>query len=48
MDGRNIWADDLATSLSTLQALEAVVGKGNHTLHCLSVVRLDLVTVGNI
>jgi len=31
VDGRNIWADDLATSLSTLQALEAVVGKGNHT-----------------
>lgn len=31
VDGRNIWADDLATSLSTLQSLEAVVGKGNHT-----------------
>ena len=28
VDGRNIWADDLAASLSTLQALEAVVGKG--------------------
>ncbi|XP_039802949.1 5-methyltetrahydropteroyltriglutamate--homocysteine methyltransferase 1-like [Panicum virgatum] len=27
VDGRNIWADDLAASLSTLQALEAVVGK---------------------
>uniref|UniRef100_A0A804LS44 5-methyltetrahydropteroyltriglutamate--homocysteine S-methyltransferase n=1 Tax=Zea mays TaxID=4577 RepID=A0A804LS44_MAIZE len=27
VDGRNIWADDLATSLSTLQSLEAVVGK---------------------
>ena len=28
VDGRNIWADDFAASLSTLQALEAVVGKG--------------------
>lgn len=28
VDGRNIWADDLAASLSTLQSLEAVVGKG--------------------
>lgn len=28
VDGRNIWANDLATSLSTLQALEAIVGKG--------------------
>ncbi|MBA0816166.1 hypothetical protein Gohar_000859 [Gossypium harknessii] len=27
VDGRNIWANDLASSLSTLQALEAVVGK---------------------
>uniref|UniRef100_A0A8R7PYX2 5-methyltetrahydropteroyltriglutamate--homocysteine S-methyltransferase n=1 Tax=Triticum urartu TaxID=4572 RepID=A0A8R7PYX2_TRIUA len=27
VDGRNIWADDLAASLSTLQCLEAVVGK---------------------
>ncbi|XP_072987060.1 5-methyltetrahydropteroyltriglutamate--homocysteine methyltransferase 2 [Typha latifolia] len=27
VDGRNIWANDLAASLSTLQALEAVVGK---------------------
>ncbi|KAM3295080.1 hypothetical protein ACQJBY_037753 [Aegilops geniculata] len=27
VDGRNIWADDLAASLSTLQSLEAVVGK---------------------
>ncbi|KAI4966637.1 hypothetical protein ZWY2020_037694 [Hordeum vulgare] len=26
-DGRNIWADDLAASLSTLQSLESVVGK---------------------
>ena len=31
VDGRNIWADDLATSLSTLQSLDAVVRKGNHT-----------------
>lgn len=29
VDGRNIWANDLAGSLSTLHALEAVVGKGN-------------------
>lgn len=28
VDGRNIWANDLAGSLSTLQALEAVAGKG--------------------
>jgi 5-methyltetrahydropteroyltriglutamate--homocysteine methyltransferase len=27
VDGRNIWADDLAASLSTLQSLETVVGK---------------------
>ncbi|KAE8668846.1 5-methyltetrahydropteroyltriglutamate--homocysteine methyltransferase 1 [Hibiscus syriacus] len=27
VDGRNIWANDLASSLSTLQQLEAVVGK---------------------
>ncbi|KAI4998764.1 hypothetical protein ZWY2020_054106 [Hordeum vulgare] len=27
VDGRNIWADDLAASLSTLQSLESVVGK---------------------
>ncbi|XP_062211976.1 5-methyltetrahydropteroyltriglutamate--homocysteine methyltransferase 1-like [Phragmites australis] len=27
VDGRNIWADDLAASLSTLQSLEVVVGK---------------------
>ncbi|KAE8660030.1 5-methyltetrahydropteroyltriglutamate--homocysteine methyltransferase 2 [Hibiscus syriacus] len=29
VDGRNIWANDLASSLSTLQALETVVGKEN-------------------
>ncbi|RZC78952.1 hypothetical protein C5167_003175 [Papaver somniferum] len=29
VDGRNIWANDLAGSLSTLQALEAVAGKDN-------------------
>lgn len=28
VDGRNIWADDLAASLSTLQSLESVAGKG--------------------
>ncbi|KAF8663151.1 hypothetical protein HU200_055752 [Digitaria exilis] len=27
VDGRNIWADDLAASLSTLQSLESVAGK---------------------
>jgi 5-methyltetrahydropteroyltriglutamate--homocysteine methyltransferase len=27
VDGRNIWADDLAASLNTLQSLEAIVGK---------------------
>ncbi|KAI3988513.1 hypothetical protein MKX01_026327 [Papaver californicum] len=29
VDGRNIWANDLAGSLSTLQSLEAVAGKDN-------------------
>lgn len=28
VDGRNIWANDFAASLSTLQALEGIVGKG--------------------
>lgn len=28
VDGRNIWANDLAASLSTLHALEGIVGKG--------------------
>ena len=28
VDGRNIWANDLSASLSTLQALEGIVGKG--------------------
>ena len=28
VDGRNIWANDLAASLTTLQALEGIVGKG--------------------
>ena len=28
VDGRNIWASDLASSLGTLQALEGIVGKG--------------------
>jgi hypothetical protein len=28
VDGRNIWADDFAASVSTLESLEAVVGKG--------------------
>ncbi|RYR04380.1 hypothetical protein Ahy_B06g084100 isoform D [Arachis hypogaea] len=29
VDGRNIWANDLAGSLSTLHALEGIVGKGD-------------------
>ncbi|KAK1354489.1 5-methyltetrahydropteroyltriglutamate--homocysteine S-methyltransferase [Heracleum sosnowskyi] len=29
VDGRNIWANDLTASLSTLQSLEGLVGKGN-------------------
>lgn len=29
VDGRNIWANDLATSLGILQGLENVVGKGS-------------------
>lgn len=38
VDGRNIWANDLAASLITLQSLEGVVGKGmmfsqNHLHH---------------
>jgi 5-methyltetrahydropteroyltriglutamate--homocysteine methyltransferase len=45
VDGRNIWADDLASSLSTLQALEAVVGKGKHLS---SGIKLDIITSGNI
>ncbi|GMI97324.1 COBALAMIN-INDEPENDENT METHIONINE SYNTHASE, methionine synthesis 1 [Hibiscus trionum] len=28
VDGRNIWANDLASSLDTLHALESIVGKG--------------------
>ena len=28
VDGRNIWANDLASSLCTLKDLEAIVGKG--------------------
>ena len=28
IDGRNIWANDLASSLATLQTLEGIVGKG--------------------
>ena len=36
VDGRNIWADDLAASLATLQSLEAVVGKGKHVMPCRS------------
>jgi 5-methyltetrahydropteroyltriglutamate--homocysteine methyltransferase len=30
VDGRNIWANDLASSLNTLEALEGIVGKGIH------------------
>lgn len=30
VDGRNIWANDLASSLNTLHTLESIVGKGIH------------------
>jgi 5-methyltetrahydropteroyltriglutamate--homocysteine methyltransferase len=30
VDGRNIWANDLAASLTTLEALAGIVGKGIH------------------
>lgn len=30
VDGRNIWANDLSASLSTLQSLEHIVGKGKY------------------
>jgi hypothetical protein len=29
VDGRNIWANDLAASLDTLQELSSILGKGN-------------------
>lgn len=32
VDGRNIWANDLAASLGTLEALETIVGKGTSSL----------------
>lgn len=32
VDGRNIWANDLAASLDTLHSLEAIVGKGIDSL----------------
>lgn len=32
VDGRNIWANDLAASLATLEALEVIVGKGMYLL----------------
>lgn len=35
VDGRNIWANDLAASLSTLQSLEGIVGKGKYK-QCIS------------
>lgn len=28
VDGRNIWANDLAASVATLESLESIVGKG--------------------
>lgn len=28
VDGRNIWANDLGSSLTTLQGLESIVGRG--------------------
>ena len=33
VDGRNIWANDLASSINTLEALAGVVGKGIHSLN---------------
>ncbi|XP_058112346.1 ABC transporter B family member 9-like [Magnolia sinica] len=33
VDGRNIWANDLTTSLKTLKALESKVGKGRATAY---------------
>lgn len=34
VDGRNIWANDLSSSLSVLQTLEGIVGKGiRHCVH---------------
>jgi 5-methyltetrahydropteroyltriglutamate--homocysteine methyltransferase len=33
VDGRNIWANDLADSLSVLESLENIVGKGNKCMH---------------
>lgn len=32
IDGRNIWANDLTSSLDTLQALEIIVGKGVNSI----------------
>ena len=32
VDGRNIWANDLTGSLSVLESLEAIVGKGSSCL----------------
>lgn len=32
VDGRNIWANDLAGSLKVLESLEAIVGKGSYSL----------------
>lgn len=34
VDGRNIWSNDLRASLTTLEALENVVGKGACFLTC--------------
>ena len=30
VDGRNIWANDLAGSLAVLESLESIVGKGSY------------------
>ena len=32
VDGRNIWANDLAGSLAVLESLESIVGKGSYNL----------------
>lgn len=36
VDGRNIWANNLATSLSSLQAIEGIVGKGTY-FYCITI-----------
>lgn len=45
VDGRNIWANDLAASLSSLQSLEGIVGKGmQHNYSDLMLSYAELIT----